>query len=227
MLLPGQLSWDPAEPEFWKTLKHRLASRAAVMLHEDFRDGLTAWDGVPGWRETWSFDQAGFARVGSLGVYRPSVGMEDFSLEFLGQVEQGALNWTLRTVDRQNYHVVRIVLVHDGAQPRASLIRQTVLRGSADEPVVKPLPFAVRHDTLYHIRTDVQGDHFAVTAQGRVVDSWRDNRLGAGGVGFLSTSGERARIRWVRVRQRQDAVGKLCALLASPEQQLATRKWAP
>jgi hypothetical protein len=49
---------------------------------------------------------------------------------------------------------------------------------------------------------------------GEEVDSFFDNTLVAGGVGFFSEAGERARLYWMRVTRNDDWLGHVCAMLA-------------
>jgi hypothetical protein len=62
---------------------------------------------------------------------------------------------------------------------------------------------------------NVLGDHFRASVNGHVVDSWSDNRLRAGGVGFVSSQGEAARVRWIRVSDRDDVIGRVCSYLSA------------
>jgi hypothetical protein len=49
---------------------------------------------------------------------------------------------------------------------------------------------------------------------GEEVDSFIDNTLVAGGVGFFSEEGERARLYWMSVSRNDDWLGRVCAMLA-------------
>jgi len=69
-------------------------------------------------------------------------------------------------------------------------------------------------DTLYHVRLNVHGDYFTLAVQDLVIDTWSEPLLRHGGVGFFSASGEASRVRWVRVTNQFDMLGRLCASLA-------------
>jgi hypothetical protein len=43
------------------------------------------------------------------------------------------------------------------------------------------------------------------------VDFWHDERLKVGGVGFFAENGDRARIYWMKLSQKDDFVGRVCA----------------
>ena len=68
----------------------------------------------------------------------------------------------------------------------------------------RPMQFAV----------DVRGNRFVTSIDGEEVDSYFDNTLVAGGVGFFSEVGERARLYWMRVTRNDDWLGHVCAMLA-------------
>jgi hypothetical protein len=62
---------------------------------------------------------------------------------------------------------------------------------------------------------NVWGDHFRASVNGHVVDSWSDQRLTAGGVGFVTGQGEAARVRWIRVSDKDDVLGRICSYLSA------------
>lgn len=196
------------------TLQKVIMDRAAIRLVDDFRSGLGAWDGEAGWARTWQYDAASFISPGKLALYSPTAGMRDYSLSFLAQIDRRSLNWVVRAADVNNYYAVRIVIVRPGPLPEAVVMRYAVINGKAERPVTLPLPLTIRQDTLFKVRMEVQGDNFTTLVQDQVVDSFTDNRLPAGGVGFFSPQGDRALLRWVSVMHQYDYVGRLCALLA-------------
>jgi hypothetical protein len=73
------------------------------------------------------------------------------------------------------------------------------------------LPLTVRNDTIYRVVTRVYQDGFITSVNGQVVDSFIDPRHPAGGVGLFGEPGEEARIVRVRVADRDDLIGKICA----------------
>jgi hypothetical protein len=62
---------------------------------------------------------------------------------------------------------------------------------------------------------DVRGSSIVTSIDGEEVDSFVDNTLVAGGAGFFSDAGERARLFWMRVSRNDDWLGHLCAMLAN------------
>lgn len=190
-------------------------SRSAIRFQDDFRSGLGNWDGGEGWAKEWAYDQAGSLRPGRLGLWRKSMSLTNYKLEFLGQIEKRSLSWVFRAADVNNFHAAKITISKPGPLPLADLVRYTVVDGVAGPRTSVPLPFAVRNDTLYQVQMDIQGSHFATKVNGRIVDSWTDARHPAGGVGFFSENGEQSRVRWLRVSHRDDFIGRICSYLTA------------
>jgi hypothetical protein len=65
-----------------------------------------------------------------------------------------------------------------------------------------------------HVAVDVQGNRVTASIEGQQVDSWTDDLLPAGGVGFFSDAGERARLYWMKVSKNQDWLGVICSYLS-------------
>jgi len=195
-------------------LQKVILNRAAVKLFDDFRAGLGSWQGPDGWSKSWRYGQASFLEPGQLALYAPSVGMKDYTLQFLGQIEHKSLNWVFRARDERNYYAMRIVITKAGPLPEAHIVRYMVMDGKEQNVTRLPIPFTVRIDTLYLVRMDVRGDSFTTYIQGQVVDSFNDDRLSEGGVGFFSPKGDKSYLRWVEVTHQYDYLGRLCATLA-------------
>jgi hypothetical protein len=208
----------------FSTLQKVIMERAAIRLVDDFRSGLGAWSGGPGWAKTWQYNAANFVSPGRLALYGPTSGMRDYEIEFLAQIDRRSLNWVVRAADEKNYHVIRILITQPGPLPTAVVQRYPVIGGRPGAVTTLPLPISVRTDTLYKVRMEVKGDRFITYVQDQVVDSFTDNRLAAGGVGFFSPPGDRALLRWVSVTHQYDYLGRICALLAPHSVQAEGRR---
>ncbi|MGH9656966.1 MAG: hypothetical protein ACRD96_00390 [Bryobacteraceae bacterium] len=196
-----------------ETVRTAIRNRAALSLVEDFRSGLSGWQGPAGWSKDWSYDQAGFLRPGKVGLLRQSMSLNDYRVEFLGQIERKSLSWIFRAADHNNYHVAKITISKPGPLPVADLVHYAVTGGRPGPKVTRSLPFAIRNDTMYSVQMDVRGESFSARINGRMVDVWSDTRHRAGGVGFFADAGETARVRWLRVSNKDDVVGKICSYL--------------
>jgi hypothetical protein len=198
----------------WESVRQNILDRAAIELYDDFRSGLSSWEGKGDWAQTWSYDRTGFARSGALALYAPSLELTDYQFEFLGQIEKKGLSWVVRAQDPDNYYVTKIVITRPGPLPGVAIVRYAVIGGKEGPRQQIPLAMSVHNDMLYRVRVEVRGDSFTTFIQGQVVDSWSDGRLKHGGIGFFSSKGEQSLLRWVTVSHQYDALGRLCAYLA-------------
>ncbi len=195
-------------------MKQSILKRAAIELSDDFRAGLGDWDGAPNWSNSWSYDTAGFVRPGALALYRPSLGLADYKIEFLAQIEKKSLAWAFRAADTNSYYAMKLTIQKPGPLPQVVVERYAVIKGREEPHQVTLLPMQLRTDSMYRVRVDVRGSEFTTHVQGQLADYWSDDRFRTGGVGFFSTRGEQSRVRWVEVQHQYDTLGRLCALLA-------------
>ncbi len=198
----------------WTNVKQTMVDRAAVALDEDFRSGLDDWATRGDATAEWSFDATGFVRPGSLALYRPSMGLTDYQMQFLGVIDKQALSWVVRAHDFDNFYVIKLNMLKAGPLPTIGVTRYAVVDGKADSRVDTVAHIDARADQLYRVRMDVHGDDFALSVQGQLVDSWSESRLRRGGIGFFSARGEQSRLRWVQITHQYDMLGRLCAYLA-------------
>lgn len=208
------VQFQKAVSDHWKNFNESISDRAAIAYSDDFRSGLDEWESRANLTGTWSYDATGFVRPGPLAIFKPTVDLTDYRLEFLGEIDQKAMGWVFRAQDLNNYYAMKFVVVKPGPLPLLHIVRYAVIRGNEGPRVEKPLPLTVRADMIYRIQVNAQGGDFTILAQGQVVDFWSDYRLARGGVGFFCNRGESARLRWVEVSHQYDALGRLCAYLA-------------
>jgi hypothetical protein len=207
------------------TFRQTMVSRAAIALDEDFRSGLDEWVSKGEATTQWSFDSTGFVRPGPLAMYRPTMGLTDYQMQFLGMLDKQSLSFVVRAADFDNYYVVKLVVLKPGPVPSIGVIRYAVINGKAESRGDAVVPIDARADMLYRVRIDVHGDDFALSVQGQMVDSWSEPRLNHGGVGFFAAPGEESRLRWVQVTHQYDMLGRLCAYLAPYNVASANGNW--
>lgn len=188
--------------------------RAAIEISEDFRAGFGEWMGARDWSKTWSYDQAGFVRVGQLALLRPSRKMTDYQMEFLGQIAGTSMGWVYRAEDLENYYAMKIVTAKPGPLPSLVLVRYTVIAGREEQRVQVPIRMMIHNETPYRVRVNVTGDSFTTSIEGQVIDFWRDDRFKRGGVGLFSEKHGDAKIYWIKLSHQTDFLGKLCAYLS-------------
>ncbi|MBI1792314.1 MAG: hypothetical protein HYR60_32735 [Acidobacteria bacterium] len=155
--------------------------------------------GEGGWFTEWASDAAGSQRGRQLTLYRPSLGLKDYAMDFRGVIDRKSLGWVFRAADSANYYAVKIEIIRPGSIPEVALTRLVVVKGVEVDRTRKMLPVLVRNDTVYQVRLDAMGPKFALAVQGQAVDFWTDDRLKSGGVGFLNEREERARIVSFRI----------------------------
>jgi hypothetical protein len=203
-------------PSFrWGNLRSAIRNRAVLMVEDDFRSGLNGWSFPAGKSQDWSYDQAGFLRPGKLGFLQDSMKLVNYRLELMGQIERKSLGWAFRAKDENNYYVAKLTISRPGPLPMVDLIHYPVTNGKEGAKIRVALPFAVRNDTLYSVEMNVRDNQFRASVNGHVVDSWSDTSLVAGGVGFVTAKGEASRVRWIRVSDRDDVLGRVCSFLSA------------
>jgi hypothetical protein len=209
----------------WTNFRQAVVDRAAVSLDEDFRSGLDDWASRSDATADWSFDAAGFVRPGPLALYRPSMNLTDYQVQFLGMIDKKALSWVVRAANFDNYYVIKLVVLKPGPRTTVGLTRYAVIHGKAVDRVDTVVPMEAQPDTLYRVRLELDGDNFTLTVQGQMVDSWSEPRLPKGGIGFFTAHGEESRIRWVALTHQYDILGRLCAYLAPYETATTNGSW--
>lgn len=204
----------PAAAAGLRRVHQAVLDRAAVELREDFRSGLDDWMNRGGARPSWTSDAAGFVHPGALALYRPSLSLTDYQMQFVGTIDKKALSWVVRAADFSNYYAVRLTVLKPGPVPTIGVTRYAVIDGKVKDQVTTPLLMSARSDTVYRVSLDVHGDHYALSVQDQPVDSWSEPELAQGGVGFFSDQDAASRVTAVQVKGQYDMLGRLCAFLA-------------
>jgi len=154
--------------------------------------------GEGGWVQNWGSDPLN-AHVGrQITIYRPSLKLSDYRIEFQGQIDTKSMGWVFRAADPNNYYAMKL-MVTPGASPRLTLGKYVIRSGRETEVGHVSLNIPARNDTIFSVRTDVRGLKYSTYVQGQPVDVWTDDQLKSGGVGFLNERSERARIKTVSI----------------------------
>jgi hypothetical protein len=165
---------------------------AAITVEDHFGSGWENWMG--GMRD-WLVDVAG-VRTGSLALFVPSLELIDYELEFLARIDTRSLTWVVRAAGLDEY--LRCTLTSIGGG-ELEFSRCAVLAGVAEAPVTAPLRIPGKPRSAMTVGTRVAGDSFEVRVDGKTVDTWMDDRLPMGGIGFTGAANDRARLYWVRL----------------------------
>jgi len=193
-------------------------SSAPITLHHDFRAGLGDWTTV-GLRGSKVDDPRGWSsaaapelvRPGSLRIWKRSVSLQNYQMEFQGQLERKSLSWAFRASDERNYYATKLLITKAGPQPNAGLLRYVMLNGHEWDRVQLPLPLTLERGANYRVRVSVQDDHFITYVNGQVVGSWSDKRLRRGGVGFFADEDDTQKVAWVSLSERDSFLGRMLA----------------
>jgi len=210
---------SPAGPV--ATVRRAIQSRAAVELTDTFRR-MEAWrssgNGLP---TGWTHSPEGYMRTGALALYQPTQSFVDYHFEFFGGIEKKSISWAVRARDAQNYYAMKFNVVEPGLRPVIAVVHYPVLGGKKGHRVETLLNMMFHNNEPFHVAVDVKGNRVVTSIEGQEVDSWTDDRLKTGGVGFFSDVGESARLYWVRVTKNQDWLGHVCAYLSGSENNTA------
>ncbi len=211
--LPAMRAAAEVPRQGWQRAHRAVLNRAAVALDENFRTGLHDWTDRGGSPPSWTSDASGFVHPGALALYRPSLGMVDYQMQFLGTIDKKGLSWVVRAADFNNYYAIRLTVLKPGPLPSIGVTRYAVIHGIPQKRFTTPLLMSAQADTVYRVRLDIQGDRFALFVQDQPVDSWSEPRLEQGGIGFFSEKDAGSRIASVQARGHYDMLGRLCASL--------------
>ena len=156
--------------------------------------------GEGGWVVGWGGDSADARSGREITIYRPSLKLSNYRVEFQGDIETNSMGWVFRASDPDNYYAMKLTTVSTGVSPKVALFKYIVVKGRQTQVGRVPIDIDVRNDTVFKVRVDVRGPKFSTYVQGQPVDVWTDDQLKAGGVGFLNERGERGRIKSVSIR---------------------------
>jgi hypothetical protein len=196
-------------PVAW--IRSEAAKRATVQLADTFDNGMSAWGSKA---QGWGRSADGYIRPSQLALFQPTLNFTDYRMEFFGQIESKSMSWAVRGKDPENYYAMKFHVVEAGLRPVIAMAHYPVVGGKQGHKVEVPLSVMVHNNTPYHVSVEVRGSHYTASIEGQEVDSWSDDTLLAGGVGFFSEAGARARIYWMRVSKNDDWFGRLCGAVA-------------
>ena len=174
---------------------HAPSTSPAATTTTDDAAGPSIMMGEGGWVQSWGGDTNGSHAGRQITIYRPSLKLSDYRIEFQGEIDSKSIGWVFRAMDPYNYYAMKLAIVTPGLSPKMALIKYVVMQGHETEVGRVPLDIAARNDTLFTVRMDVRGSKFSTFVQGQQVDVWTDEQIKSGGVGFLNERAERARVK--------------------------------
>ena len=153
--------------------------------------------GGGGWVAEWASDASGSARGRQLSLYRPSMDMSDYRLEFTGSIQRRSLGCVFRAADSNNYYAIKLIAGRLGTP--MSIGHFAVIKGVEERRVERTLALITGVDNKLKVRLDIKGPTFTVWVQNQVVENWEDDRLKTGGVGFLNEREESGEVESVQI----------------------------
>jgi hypothetical protein len=180
----------------WGTKTNKLPSVAPKAADAP---GPSIMVGEGGWVEGWAGDPAGVHVGRQITIYRPSLKLADYRVEFQGQIDTSSIGWVFRAADPENYYAMKLSQVSGGLAPKLALFKYLVANGRQTQVGRVPIDLTLGPDMMLKIRMDVRGPRFSTYLQGQQVDVWTDDQLKTGGVGFLNEREERGRIKSVSI----------------------------
>ena len=191
-------------------VRNAMARARRVEFRESFRDDAKSWQNAAnGLPAGWAHYPQGYVKTGPMALFRPSLGFTDYRFEFFGQIEAKSMGWVVRAQDRKNYYATKVKVVKPGLRPIIAIEHYAVVAGKPGHRVEIPLNVMVHNDMPYHVAVVVRGHYLITSIEDQEVDTWTDESLAAGGVGFFSEAGESARLYWMRLTKNQDIWGRV------------------
>src|SRR2546423_4953267 len=106
-------------------------------------------------------------------------------MEFYGQIEDKSIGWVVRAQDKKNFYAMKFTVIEPGLRPIIAMEHYGVTNGKMGHRVQTPLSVMVHNGRPMHVAVDVRGNRFNASIEGEPVDSWTDDTLAQGGVGFF------------------------------------------
>jgi hypothetical protein len=212
-------------------LRRAIADRAATEITDNFQAGMAAWGAAEpkapaaGWKR----HSEGYVSVGDMALFQPSLKYTDYRMEFYGQIEDKSMNWAVRAQDKKNYYAMKFKVIESGLRPIIAMVHYGVVNGKPGRKSETPLSVMIHNNQPYHVAVDVIGNHFTASIEGEPVESWTDDTLSQGGVGFFAEAGDKARLYWMRLTRNQDWLGRVCAYMSGDgrTRQQTAELWGP
>jgi hypothetical protein len=217
---PPAVSLDPGvKPGMLARLRDAVGevirSSAPVTLHQDLHGGFGDWPSlavhstVDDPRN--SFTSPDISKLGSLRLWPKSVALQNYQMEFQGQVEKRSLSWAFRATDQNNYYATKLMITKPGPAPNASLIHYTIMNGHQYEARNEAAQVTLERGRNYRVRVSVQDNRFSTYLDGQLIGHWTDDKLRRGGVGFFVDEQDPQEVAWVNVSERDSFLGRMLA----------------
>ncbi|HXB70848.1 MAG TPA: hypothetical protein VNY05_21620 [Candidatus Acidoferrales bacterium] len=196
ILTPGSLPATPGSLPADTDESEPGALVAVAPVHKRFEENFdSGWNNWSGGTADWKVDIAG-VRTGSLALFSPSMDMIDYELEFLTRIDQRSVTWVIRAANPNEYCRCTLTALASGELEFSRSVR---FEGVEEPGFTAAGRIGAKPKSAVTVRTHAQGQTFTVMVNGAAVDTWTDTRLPIGGIGFMGTPEDRARLYWMRL----------------------------
>ncbi|HEV8147557.1 MAG TPA: hypothetical protein VGP79_14300 [Bryobacteraceae bacterium] len=148
-----------------------------------------------GWITNWAAGEPGVRKTRDMSVLRASLNLTDYRVDLQGQIESKGMGWIVRAMNAKNFCVLRLEIIKPGLEPVVNFVRFATVGGEEESRLSLRLPFPVRIDTMYKIRTEVVGSTITTWIQDQKIDTWTNEHVKTGGAGLYYERGERASLK--------------------------------
>ena len=210
---PGPGSGSRRDGFFQQMVNKLPSGTPTISKKETFASGWNQWQGGSASAAGWSFD-SGLIRPGDLKIWKDSVSLVNYRLQFEGKIDRRGMSWAFRAPNLQNYYATKISIGGKGKNTEtAEIVRYFVQDGKPGEREVLPIPMSLRSSEFFRVDVKIKDNRFTTSIDGRVVDVWQDNRFRTGGVGFFNEKGELSALKWVALSEADTFVEKMKSFL--------------
>jgi hypothetical protein len=149
--------------------------------------------------ENWAGDPTGTHFGREITIYRPSLTLSDYRMEFQAQIDAKSVGWVFRAANPNNYYAMKLTQGSGSTSGTLALFKYLIANGKQTQVGRVPVDLPAKPDMMYSIRLDARGPRFTTYIQGQQIDVWTDDQLKVGGVGFLNEREERGRVKSVSI----------------------------
>jgi hypothetical protein len=205
-----------------------IGSIAPVTLQQEFKGGILS--NMASSAKEWSTTtlRAGTEQIddprdwigktktpASLRLWTKSTAMENYRMEFQGELQKTSFSFVVRARDSKNYFAARVGIIKTGPLMNAGVLKVAVVNGREVERQLNPLPMRMERGQSYRISAMAQDNQINIYLNGSWIGRGNtDQRLSRGGVGFVDDPSDPQKIDWVSVSERDSFLGRMLAHFA-------------
>ena len=136
----------------WGGKSHKALAPSAAPVADGAGPNIIMGEG--GWVVGWGGDSTNTRTGREITIYRPSLKLSDYRIEFQGDIDTNSLGWVFRAADPDNYYAMKLTQVAAGVSPKVALFKYIVAKGRQTQVGRVPIDAEVRSDTVFKVRVD-------------------------------------------------------------------------